>query len=56
VSSDVSSRLDDTSGLERTDRDGRKERGKEEVVAGRNDDDIELLGIEVLEERGGSPS
>lgn len=56
VSSDVSGGLDDTSRLERSDGDRGQERREEEVVSRGDDDDVELFRVEVLEERGSSPS
>jgi hypothetical protein len=56
VSGDESSWLDDTSGLKGTDGNGWQEGREEEVVSGRDNDDVELLSVDVLQERRCSPS
>lgn len=56
VPSDVSGRLNDTSGFKGTDSDRRKQRCEQEVVSGRHYDDVVLVRTKVLEERGSSPA
>lgn len=56
VPSDEPGRLDDTPGLQGSYSDGRQQGREQEVVSGRDDDDVVFLVIEVFEERGGSPS
>jgi hypothetical protein len=56
VSRNESRGLDDRARLERPDRHRGEQRGEEEVVAGGNDNDVVLLRVEVLEERGGAPA
>jgi hypothetical protein len=56
VPSDEPGGLDNTPGLQGSYSDGRQQGREQEVVSGRDDDDVVFLVIEVFEERGGSPS
>lgn len=56
VPGNVPSGLDDTSGLKSTDSHRGQKRSEKEVVSGRDDDDVEFVGVEALEEGGGTPT
>lgn len=56
VTSDETCRLDDGTGFEGSDSNRGEERSEEEVVPWGDDNDVELVSVEVLEERSSSPS
>ena len=56
VAEDVTERFDDRTVLDGTGGARGEERGKEEEVAGGYDDDVVVIGVELLEERNASPA
>lgn len=56
VPGNVPSGLDDTPRFKSTDSHRGQKRSEEEVVSGRNDDDVELVGVEAFEEGSGTPT